>query len=231
MTTDLLRKVASGRHTAILRAYARHSFRGNTTLGLTNSFIAPTAFSQAVQSQEASLAAITASTALQLTRSFHNARHQATGAFESLHGQLRSISIYEPYLMREFARFSRHLLLNRSIARQYLYVYHRYLARANMPLQDLSHVWPIQRQSRLRKLVRKIALKSVGHSLNYSQWAKALRFPQWAKDELRTSPICSQSIFDCREIFQMLNRKPYIHHQVVEDAIKFAIISKRLREF
>lgn len=156
----------------------------------------------------------------------HLYRHGLTGAFESLHGQVKAYSIYHPYIYEYSKKWPVSFLENRSIMEEFLLFKHKELA--DIPLQNYN--MPIKyrfnKTNVLLKAIIKIKaffnFKLRGLSIDYNSWWNHKSVQELVHETFEKKDSYFYTIFNKKDIDKALKYPRHSH--LIEYLLKIKLI-------
>jgi hypothetical protein len=168
---------------------------------------------------------------------FHLSVHTIRGAFESLHGQAKSYSIYHPYIYEFSKSWPAKFLSGRYIMEKYLF--EKYPELAKIPLQDYR--LPIYYRFKKLNLIVKFLLKvkylllffSKKLAINYTTWWNRKDLQQYIKNTFNNKYKFFYKIFNEKDVKRIISNREYT--QLADDLFKLKLFidlieSKKYKE-
>jgi len=156
----------------------------------------------------------------------HLYRHSIQGAFESLHGQVKSYSIYHPYIYEYSKTWPTEFLENRSIMEEFLLSKHPILAEVPLQTYELPSKYRFKSISALHKVLLKLKALSMfvirGLSIDYNSWWKSKEVKKLIEKTFQEDNIKFDELFKKEDIKKMLKYKRY--DALIENLIKIKLM-------
>jgi len=151
---------------------------------------------------------------LSLIMRFHLSFHSIRGAFESLHGQVKSYSIYNPYIYHFSKSWPIEFLKSRTIMEKFLLKKHKELAKIPLQTFDLPIFYKYKDINSATKILlelfylSKFLLKRL--AINYTTWWNYPQMIEFRK-KIFNKDSYFYEIFNKKDVEKINNSKFYTH--------------------
>ena len=160
---------------------------------------------------------------------YHLSIHSIKGSFESLHGQVKSYSIYSPYIYELSKKWPIDYLKERSIMEKFLYYKYPKLAEINLQHYDLSIKEKIEgNRSKIKLLKNILKYKIQGLSINYTTWAANSEVQILLNNILEDKRHFLFDLFKYEEIEKIIKSPYHLHFK--ENLLKVKLLIDVIEE-
>ncbi|WP_187647904.1 hypothetical protein [Nitrosophilus labii] len=163
---------------------------------------------------------------LTLIMNLHLSRHTIRGAFESLHGQVKSYSIYYPYIYELSKEWDKNFLKKRKIMEEFLLWKDKNIASIPLQTFELPLTFknkPINKYYNfLYKIISLLNFIIRGLVINYNDWWKNKKVKTFVKKIQNYECKTFDEFFDSEDVKKVFNYGRY--NLLVEQLLKIKLI-------
>ena len=158
---------------------------------------------------------------------YHLSLSHACGAFESLSCNVKSYSIYYPYMLNEIVKWPLNLLIGRKVLRRFIFVRLPELSKIPSQDPDVPLYFDFVRINGLKrfllKLLHYVMFVLLGRSLNYNKWIRSKKFRKFAGNVMSRPNPLFRKFFFIKSIDVLLKDKN-INPFIIETLIKVKLM-------